>query len=179
MDLYTVGHSNHPIDKFTQLLIEHAISRLVDVRSNPYSRFNPQFNHTGLRQTLLDLGIDYIYLGKELGGRPADPSCYKLHTLPTKTSDFLHEIDYNQVMQRPWYIQGIRRLLELADEQLTCVLCSEKDPACCHRHHLIASYLLVHHPEVLVRHILADGSEIEARSMHSASGSTLAVQLSF
>jgi uncharacterized protein (DUF488 family) len=179
MDLYTVGHSNHPIDKLTQLLHDHSITRLVDVRSHPYSRFNPHFNQAALRQTLLELGIDYIYLGKELGGRPADPSCYKHHSVPTKTSDFAHEVDYNEVMQRPWFIQGIQRLLELADGHLTCLLCSEKDPAGCHRHHLIASYLLDHYPEVQVRHLLADGSEIKAKYLLSAPGSTPAGQLSF
>jgi uncharacterized protein (DUF488 family) len=179
MDLYTVGHSNHPLDIFTQLLVDRAITQLIDVRSTPYSRFNPQFNQAALRQTLLGLAIDYVYLGKELGGRPADPSCYKHHTVPTKTSDFLNEIDYNEVMQRPWFIQGIRRLLELADGQLTCILCSEKDPAGCHRHHLIASYLLDHYPEVQVRHILADGSEIKAKTLLNAPGTKSSGQLSF
>jgi hypothetical protein len=128
---------------------------------------------------LLAWGIDYIDLGKELGSRPAEPSCYKHPSAPTKTSDFLIVIDYNEVMQRPWFIQGIRRLLELAVEQLTCILFSGKDPADCHHLHLIASYLLDHHPEVEVRHILVDGSEIEAKSLLSTPPSKPANQVSF
>jgi uncharacterized protein (DUF488 family) len=75
-------------------------------------------------------------------------------------------------MKRPWFIQGIHHLLELATEKITCILCSEKDPNHCHRQHLIAGYLLEHHPEVQIRHILADGSEIGAKSLLNTPGVT-------
>jgi uncharacterized protein (DUF488 family) len=179
MDLYTIGHSNHPIDKFTQLLVDHNITRLVDVRSTPYSRYNPQFNQGSLKQTVLELEIEYYYLGRELGGRPADPSCYRNQAIPNKASDYLKEVDYTEVMKRPWFIQGIQRLLVLSDEQPTCILCSEKDPLRCHRHHLITSYLVDHFPDVKISHILADGSEIEATSLLSMPGDRRTGQLSF
>jgi uncharacterized protein (DUF488 family) len=76
MIVYTIGHSRHPIDKFLELLAGHGIVQLLDVRSSPYSRFNPQFNKANLQLSLLNHNIQYIYAGAELGGRPSDPSCY-------------------------------------------------------------------------------------------------------
>jgi uncharacterized protein (DUF488 family) len=61
-------------------------------------------------------------------------------------------------MRRPWFVQGVNRLLELADEQTTAIMCSEENPAECHRHHLIAQFLMAEHPEVDVRHIRGDGT---------------------
>ena len=74
--IFTVGHSNHSPDVFAQLLVRHGVDEVVDVRSAPYSRYTPQFNHEPLQRALEDLGITYAYLGGELGGRPADRSCY-------------------------------------------------------------------------------------------------------
>jgi uncharacterized protein (DUF488 family) len=68
-------------------------------------------------------------------------------------------------MQRPWFIEGIHHLLELAGEQTTCILCAEKDPALCHRHHLIARYLLERYPGTTIWHIHRDGSLIDARTI--------------
>ena len=71
---FTVGHSNHPIGKFIELLRLHAIELVCDVRSTPYSRFNPQFNRETLLGELKKHGIGYIFLGRELGGKPRDPA---------------------------------------------------------------------------------------------------------
>jgi len=60
-------------------------------------------------------------------------------------------------MQREWFVRGIERLIEMAYEQTTVIMCSEEDPAHCHRHHLIAKYLLAEYPEIIVRHIRGDG----------------------
>ena len=165
MVLYTIGHSNHPIGQFIHLLQDHAIERLVDVRTTPYSRFNPQFNQAALRQVLHQGGVEYVYLGTQLGGRPSDPACYKRQARPSKTSDYLNELDYAQVMVRPWFVQGVHQLLELAGERTTAMMCSEADPSKCHRHHLIASYLLSNYPDVNILHILKDGSLLDARSI--------------
>jgi uncharacterized protein (DUF488 family) len=169
VDLYTIGHSRHPIDTLLQLLIDHHIEVLADVRSTPYSHFNPQFNENALRQALQEHHIQYVYSGEELGGRPKDPACYRHHTLPNKATDTLHEIDYPAVMQRPWFLQGIQRLLDTAGQSTTSILCSEEDPARCHRHHLIARYLSGAFPEVKVLHIRGDGSLIDARSIPDTS----------
>jgi len=165
VNLYTIGHSVHPIDKFIDLLKAHGVTRLVDVRSKPYSRFNPQFNKKALQHSLLDNGIEYTYLGDSLGGRPGDPSCYIHGTLPAKSSDYIQLVDYQAVMRRQWFVEGITTLLALAGQQTTCILCSEKDPLRCHRHHLIAVYLLEHNPDFTIWHILADSSLINAGSI--------------
>jgi uncharacterized protein (DUF488 family) len=179
MDLYTIGHSNHPIDKFIRRLAGLRVVQLVDVRSTPYSRFHPQYNKNALQQVLLAHSIEYIWAGESLGGRPKDPSCYKHQAIPSKNALDLHEVSYPEVMQRRWFIQGIQDLLELADQQSTCILCAEKDPALCHRHHLIARYLEKEYPEVTIWHILGDGSLIDAKSIHNPDNPSGAEQLSF
>jgi len=165
LKLFTIGHSNHSIDQFIQLLEDNGIELLVDVRSAPYSRYNPQFNKENLEHSLQKRGIQYAYAGKYLGGRPLDPGCYKSKVVPGEEVDYLHEVDYPEVMKRKWFRDGIDRLLELGDEQLSAVMCAEEDPANCHRHHLIAKYLIDEHPEVDVRHIRGDGNVFGAKSI--------------
>ena len=167
MKLYTIGHSNHSFERFAQLLEENNVGLLVDVRSAPYSRYNPQFNREVLENALQGRYIEYAYAGRYLGGRPADPTCYKNHSLPAEGADYLHEVNYPEVMKRDWFQKGIKRLLELADEPTTAVMCSEEDPAECHRHHLISKYLMAEYPEVDVRHIRGDGNVIRASSILS------------
>ena len=74
--LYSIGHSNHPLETFLQLLKAHAIEVLADVRSQPHSRYAPQFNQEALRRAVTQAGLRYPYLGKELGGRPAQQEFY-------------------------------------------------------------------------------------------------------
>jgi uncharacterized protein (DUF488 family) len=75
--VYSIGHSNHAIDAFIALLKSNAITALADVRSAPYSRFSPQFNKNNLEASLQEYGIKYVFLGRELGARSDDPSCYE------------------------------------------------------------------------------------------------------
>jgi uncharacterized protein (DUF488 family) len=163
--LYTIGHSNHSLDKFVRLLENNNVTTLVDVRTMPYSRRNPQFNRENLEFILSEREMEYAYAGKYLGGRPSDPTCYWSRTLPREGADYLHEVDYMEVMKRDWFVRGIERLLEMADEHTTAIMCSEENPVECHRHHLIARYLLENHPEADVRHIRGDGSVFSARSI--------------
>jgi uncharacterized protein (DUF488 family) len=179
MRLFTIGHSNHSIEKFFRLLDENGIMVLVDVRTAPYSRYNPQFNKENLQSGLALHEIQYAYAGKFLGGRPADPSCYKSRALPKEGVNYQHEVDYPEVMKRKWFIQGIQQLLELADQDVTAIMCSEEDPAECHRHHMIARYLITAHPEVDVRHIRGDGTVYRATSVSTAVDQPQAEQLSF
>jgi uncharacterized protein (DUF488 family) len=179
MELYTIGHSNRPVDEFIRLLVGHAVTHLVDVRSRPYSRFHPQFNKTVLPQALLAYGIAYTWAGEALGGRPKDPLCYIHHAISSKPEEYLHEVSYPEVMQRPWFVEGIHNLLKLAGENTTCIMCAEKDPARCHRHHLIARYLLQRYPNMTVWHILSDGSLINAASIPNLDEPSGAEQLSF
>jgi uncharacterized protein (DUF488 family) len=75
-EILTVGHSNHPIERFLELLRQNGVTAVGDVRSAPLSRYNPQFNKEALQRSLRDAGIAYIFLGKELGGRSSDRACY-------------------------------------------------------------------------------------------------------
>src|ERR1035437_1825005 len=73
----TIGHSTHSLAAFVGLLRQHSVTALADVRSTPFSRFNPQFNKETLEHSLKSHGIKYVFLGRELGARSDDPSCYE------------------------------------------------------------------------------------------------------
>ena len=175
--LFTIGHSNHSLQRFIQLLEDNGIATLVDVRTSPYSRYNPQYNAENLKKALSRRDIEYVYAGKYLGGRPSDPTCYKSRRLPEDDTDYLHEVDYPEVMKRPWFVRGVQRLLELAEEQTTAIMCSEENPGECHRHHLIAVYIMREHPEVDVRHIRGDGTVFGAHSISVSVNRPLVEQL--
>ncbi|MBN1145676.1 MAG: DUF488 domain-containing protein, partial [Anaerolineales bacterium] len=123
MILYTLGHSNHSLEKLVQLLNDNGVTVLVDVRSAPYSRHRPWFDKDHLEFELPRKGIQYIFAGKHLGGRPLEASLYKSRKIPEEGTDYLHEVDYPEVMKRAWFIQGIERLLEVASEATTAILC--------------------------------------------------------
>ena len=168
MEILTIGHSNHSLDKFLRLLEDNGVMTLVDVRTTPASRYSPQFNKANLEAVLPQHEMQYAYAGKYLGGRPSDPSCYKSRALPHEDADYLHEVDYPEVMKRDWFRKGIERLLELADEQTAAIMCSEENPSQCHRHHLIAKYIMAEYPEVSVRHIRGDGAVFSAASLRAS-----------
>src|SRR6266446_3826961 len=74
--IFTVGHSTHSSGGFLALLRQHGISAVLDVRSTPYSRAQPQFNRETLTQDLRENGIRYVFLGEQLGARSKDANCY-------------------------------------------------------------------------------------------------------
>ena len=74
--IFNVGHSTHSLETFLDLLQSHKIDVLLDVRSKPFSRFSPQFNKEELEKAVRARGIKYLFLGKELGGRPQDSEFY-------------------------------------------------------------------------------------------------------
>jgi uncharacterized protein (DUF488 family) len=156
--LYTIGHSAHTLAKFVNLLDLYGIQIVADVRSVPASRFHPHFSKRNLSRSLGRQEIQYVFLGRELGGRPSDPACYAGGVLPRKGSKPWPRPDYAQIVKRDWFVQGIERLLRYATERPAVVLCSEEDPMCCHRHFLIAEYLLRRHPNVEVLHIRGNGT---------------------
>ena len=156
IQIYTVGHSNMEASDLIGLLRRNQIEVLVDVRSAPYSQYTPRFNREALSGTLKGAGIDYAFAGEYLGARPKDPTCYKNGELPPPKADYLKLVDYQEVATRPWFRRGIERLLEIASERRTAIMCSEEDPADCHRHHLIAQDLLDR--GVQVWHIRRDGN---------------------
>ncbi len=144
--IYTIGHSNHPIERFTALLRQHGVSALADVRSRPYSRFNPQFNREKLQAALAAAGIRYVFLGEELGARTKDPSCY----------DERGRVSYTMLARTQGFRHGIDRLLSGAKEHRIAIMCAERDPRECHRTILVARAL--EREGAAVGHILADGS---------------------
>ncbi|MCC6694963.1 MAG: DUF488 domain-containing protein [Candidatus Hydrogenedentes bacterium] len=146
MMLYTIGHSNHAFLHLVDLLRMHGVVTVADVRSRPYSRHCPQFNRDALRKSLAAHSIDYIFLGKELGGKPDDPECYAADGKP----------DYGHMAQRPAFREGLDRVERLMKDAKTAILCAEEDPSRCHRRHLIARVLSGE--GVHVEHIRGDGS---------------------
>ena len=161
LTIYTVGHSNLSEDGPVALLQDHEVAMIVDVRSAPYSRFAPHFNHHALRTLLGRHEIDYHYAGNKLGGRPDDPACYKDGQVPEGHADYLNLVDYPAGAGQPWYQEGIARMLEEADGKRVATMCSEEDPHRCHRHHLIAQTLLELGTDV--RHIRRTGKVEIAR----------------
>ena len=148
--LYTIGHSDHSTVEFIALLRRYNITLVVDVRSQPYSRWTHQFNRETLARDLAEAGITYRFMGDSLGGRPSDPALYD----PGQERP-----DYRRVEQTPTYQSGIDRLLELAHDGRVAVMCSEGDHRRCHRHLLITQTLLARGARVL--HIQPEGSVIE------------------
>jgi uncharacterized protein (DUF488 family) len=168
MKLFTIGHTNHPIAEFIVLLKGKNITQLVDVRTSPYSKFVIEYNRETLESSLKKNKVKYFYEGKNLGGRPADPTCYRNGVLPGGETDYLHQVDYPAVMQKPWFQKGIAHLLEQAERDVTVVMCTEENPDDCHRHHLIAKYLEAEFPEWEIRHIRGDGIDYRSTSIHTS-----------
>ena len=135
--IHTIGHSNASASDFVELLRDNGIEALVDVRSSPYSQYLPHFNRETLAGIMAEAGMSYHFAGEYLGGRPKDPACYKHGKVPTGKVDYLKLVDYAEVAKRPWFRKGIERLLEIAKEHPTAIMCAEEDPRNCHRYHLI------------------------------------------
>ena len=145
--IYTIGHSNHPIEHFIALLQQHGIQALGDVRSNPYSRFNPQYNREKLQASLAAAGgIRYVFLGEELGARTKDPSCY----------DEKGRVSYTKLAGTPLFRQGIERLQTGLRQHRIAIMCAERNPLECHRTILVSREL--EKVGVPVTHILHDGA---------------------
>ena len=146
-ELFTIGHSNHPLRRFLELLALYDIQLVCDVRSTPYSRFNRQFNREPLQTALETHGIAYLFLGESLGGKP--------HEAGYPADDAAR---FALIEKGDRFRAGLERLLRESRTRRTAIMCAEKDPAHCHRGLLICPNLP---NEVKVGHILADGSLTE------------------
>ncbi len=153
--LFTIGHSSVPFETLRGLLEKHAIACVVDVRSVPFSRYCPQYNQKALARALVEAGIAYQFEGVLLGGRIQDPDCFLDKTVPEFKKGFLHRIDYAILVQKPFFITGIQTVTSLAETQRVALMCSEENPAHCHRNLLLTRRLLELGFEV--RHIRGDG----------------------
>lgn len=143
-EIFTIGHSTHPADVFIALLQQHGVTALCDVRTKPFSRWNPQFNKSALEKSLRAAGIAYVFLGAELGGKPEDPACY-----------IGGKVSYERIAETQLFKNGIARVEEGSRTYRLALMCAEKDPVNCHRFHLVAPFLAQKGYDV--RHILADG----------------------
>lgn len=143
--VYTVGHSTHPQGHLINLLKQHGITALCDVRSRPYSRMNPQFNRPELTRALKNQSIRYVFLGEELGARSDDSSCYEQG-----------RVRYDLLARTRLFQSGLDRISTGMASFKLALMCAEKDPLLCHRTILVARHL--EKRGIHVEHILADGA---------------------
>ena len=158
--IYTIGHSTHSMDTFISLLEKHHIDTVADVRSVPYSRWQPQFNRGDLQSSLEEHGIAYVFLGKELGARSDDRRCYEDG-----------RVSYRLLANTALFQSGIVRLQRGNRRRAVALMCAEKNPAECHRTILVGRELDERGLDVV--HILSDG-QVEA---HDVTMKALAVDL--
>lgn len=146
MSIFTVGHSNHSLEKLIYLLRDNEINLLIDVRSSPYSKYTIHFNGGGLKKSLTDLGIEYKFMGKELGGLPDDDAFY----------DDTGRVLYFHIAESNEFKKGISEIVKVIPSRRIVLLCAEENPAECHRRLLIGRVLF--ELGIKVSHIRADGS---------------------
>lgn len=146
--VYTIGHSNHALEKFIELIRKYELAAIVDVRTAPVSSHAPQFNRVVLQNELPKAGIAYLYMGDELGGRPNGSEFY----------DTAGHVLYGKLARSFAFQQGIERLAAESEKYKLAVMCSEENPAVCHRHLLISRVLAAQ--DVEVEHIRGDGAVI-------------------
>lgn len=148
--LFTIGHSNHELEKFLHLLQINKIEVLVDVRSNPYSRYASWFNKASIQKAIHEKGMRYLFLGKELGGKPKDREFY----------DSEGHVLYSRLSESPLFLGGIERLIKGSKNYRIALMCSEEKPMNCHRYLLICRVL--EDRGITVSHIRGD-NRIQSR----------------
>jgi uncharacterized protein (DUF488 family) len=144
-DLFTIGHSNYPIERFLELLHGAGITAVADVRSMPSSRRYPWFSKARLSERLETEGIAYVPMGDQLGGRPRSASLYRDGVA-----------DYDAMAQTPEFRAGLDRVGEGARKFRVCLMCAEREPLDCHRCLLVSPALAAR--GYSIGHILSDGS---------------------
>jgi uncharacterized protein (DUF488 family) len=163
-EVLTIGHSTLPYERFLELLRRANVTAVADVRSAPYSRHYPQFNRDDLHEELRSDGISYVFLGKELGGRPSERRFYCEGVA-----------DYEKMAQAPEFCKGLDRVIEGARKYRVALMCSERDPLDCHRCLLVGRVLAQR--GLRVSHIMDNGSmvghaEIEERLLELSGRNT-------
>ena len=125
--LYTLGHSNLPLERFIELLRQYGVEAVADVRARPFSRHNPQYNHRGFARKLQEAGIGYVWMGDRLGGVP--------HGSRKK-------LNVEERLRDPEFQKGLEALVELASRHTVALVCAEEDPRRCHRRFLVVRGLI-------------------------------------
>lgn len=130
--IFTIGYGTKSLEDFLSLLDLYRVQFLIDVRTSPYSKYKPEFSQDALRQALCKKHIKYVFMGSQIGGRPADDSCY----------DEEGKVDYSRLEKRPYFASGIERLIKAHSMGYRiCLMCSEEKPEDCHRSKLIGKVL--------------------------------------
>jgi uncharacterized protein (DUF488 family) len=145
VEVLTIGHSTLPYERFVDLLRRRDVTAVADVRTSPFSRHSPQFNCETLKDELRSDGISYVFLGKELGGRPDDRELYQNGA-----------VDYERMATTEVFRKGVERVIAGAKGHRIALMCSEQDPLDCHRCLLVGRALA--NRDVEVKHILPDGT---------------------
>ena len=151
LTILTIGHSTRTVEEFVELLKAYGVTLVVDVRTVPRSRHNPQFNKETLPNTLKPYGVKYIHM-PDIGGlrHPKKDSV----NLAWKNSSFRGYADY---MQTKEFTENLLKLIALARENCLAIMCAEALPWRCHRN-LISDALVVRH--IKVEHIISKTSTI-------------------
>jgi uncharacterized protein (DUF488 family) len=160
-NFFTIGHSNHDLSAWLALLRQHEVEVVVDVRSSPYSKYVPQFDKELLQSSLEKAGIRYLFLGSELGGRPANPACY----------DAKGRVLYSRLRDDSRFQAAIARLESGIERYRMVLVCGEEDPAHCHRRLLIGRVLIERGHTML--HIRGNGRVESDEMVAAASGKPL------
>lgn len=143
--IYSIGHGNKKIEDFIFELKSFGVEYLLDIRSKPFSKWNPQFNQALLDVELKKHGITYVFVGDSLGGLPDDRSCY----------DINGKVVYDLIKEKEFFIEGLSRLTTAHEKGIhLAIMCSESKPEECHRSKLIGQELLK--KEISLKHIVSD-----------------------
>jgi uncharacterized protein (DUF488 family) len=161
--LFSIGHSNLALAELIGLLSQHDVDVVADVRSAPRSRYVPHFDSRRLRVSLAEAGMNYVFVGKELGGRPAADEFY---------DDDGHVL-YDRLARSEPFEAGLERVIAGARQFRVAMLCSEEDPRRCHRHLLIGRVL--RRRGVIVAHIRRDGSVQSEDALETGEGDQAAL----
>lgn len=146
--LYSIGHGHKTFEELVNELLSFNIGYLVDVRSSPYSKWVPYFNRGMIENLLRPTGIKYGYMGDIIGGRPLNNNCY----------DEDGFFDYRKMALMPEFKLGLNRLIDANEKHLSvAVMCSESNPAECHRSKLIGRELYFLPDKIEMTHIIAPG----------------------
>ncbi len=141
--LFTIGHSTRSLDELIEALQAHSIQTLVDIRSFPMSRRLPHFNRESLEKSLLEAGIQYVWM-KELGGR-RKKSLEHSPNVALRNDSFRNYADY---MLTPEFERAIADLIKIGGQSRTAYMCAERVYFRCHRM-LVSDWLVAHGHEVL------------------------------
>jgi uncharacterized protein (DUF488 family) len=156
--IYSIGHGNKSIDQLIEELNSFDIQYVIDVRSTPFSKYNPQFNRNLVEMDLMNNGIAYEFFGEYLGGLPKDPSCY-----------IDGKVDYNVIKTKQFFRDAIDLIIGANEEKMKlALLCSESKPEECHRSKLIGQVLI--EKKIEVNHIISKGysrTQIDVMSIYN------------